>query len=78
MPILNQTPNVPQEIAEITDRHYALAAFIMGCLIQAGVVQINKFDNDEWSDLQCGIRIVAACVKDFDQEDGRYKLPFQW
>lgn len=62
---------------KITKSDYALATFIMGCLVNEQVV---PFDNssDAWSDLQCGIQIVAACLQNYDKDMDGYHLPFEW
>lgn len=78
MAILESTENVNAPLATVTSKEYALAAFIIGCLIQEQVIQINELGSDEVSDLQCGIRIVAACLKNYDKGAGRYNLPFEW
>ncbi len=78
MAILESTSPVAQEVRNITSRDYALAAFIMGSLIQAGVVELRMLDSDGISDLQVGIRIIAACLVETHTEDDKYNLPFRW
>jgi hypothetical protein len=57
---------------------YALAAFVMGCLIQEQVVELSSNESDAMSDLQAGIRIIAACLKDYTIPEDHPKLPFDW
>lgn len=78
MAILDSTSEAPVTFEQITERDFALAAFIMGSLVQAQVIQIGMFDSDAISDFQCGIRIVAACLKGLKRDDDRNPLPFEW
>lgn len=78
MAILESTTEVAQDVKHITSKEYALAAFIMGCLIHEEVVQINNFEATELSDMEAGIRIIASCLKNYDEQEKRYSLPFRW
>ncbi len=64
------TPKIPQE-------NYAIATFIMGCLVNEQVVRMDN-SSGSWSDIQVGIQIIAACLQKYDRDCDRYLMPFQW
>lgn len=68
----SETAETPSKTA------YQLAAFIMGSLIAEQVIQFKGNDSDSASDLDCGIRVIAACLKDTLPPDIPVQLPFRW
>lgn len=59
-------------------RAYALATFIFGCLCEEEVLHFDPNNSDDMSDMQCGIRIIARCIKNYIDTDASPGVPFEW
>lgn len=59
-------------------RAYAIATFVFGCLCEEEVLHFNPNNSDDMSDMQCGIRIIANCIKNYIDTDVNPGVPFDW
>lgn len=57
---------------------YALATFIFGCLCQEEVLHFDPNNSDDMSDMQIGINLIAACIRNYIDTEAPSGLPFDW
>lgn len=59
----------------ISDRHFSHAAFVVGCLVQQGIIQLHP-DEDGMTRFMDGILIVARCLEMLPDNGDWPQLPF--